>query len=81
MKLICNPTWMAIDLSPIKMMTMEHASLTRLSEQDYLDGESAHPVRGGLTDDAPDRIDVACAGTRLALTLDDLYEATGLRVV
>lgn len=30
---------------------------------------------------ADDRIDVACDGTRLTLTLDDLYEDTGLLVV
>lgn len=30
---------------------------------------------------ADDRIDVACNGTRLTLTLDDLYEDTGLLVV
>jgi hypothetical protein len=28
-----------------------------------------------------DRIDVACDATRLTLTLDDLYEDTGLLVV
>jgi len=60
---------------------MKHARLTRLSNQDYLDGEGACPVRGDLTDDAPERINVACAGTRLTLTLDDLYEDTGLLVV
>ncbi|MHB8759854.1 MAG: Uma2 family endonuclease [Thiobacillus sp.] len=30
---------------------------------------------------ADDRVDVACDGTRLTLTLDDLYEDTGLLVV
>jgi Uma2 family endonuclease len=30
---------------------------------------------------AEDRVDVACDGTRLTLTLDDLYEDTGLLVV
>lgn len=30
---------------------------------------------------AEDRVDVACGGTRLTLTLDDLYEDTGLLVV
>lgn len=30
---------------------------------------------------AEDQIDVACGGTRLTLTLDDLYEDTGLLVV
>jgi Uma2 family endonuclease len=37
--------WMAIDLPPIRMMTMKHAVLTRLSEQDYLEGEGASPIR------------------------------------
>lgn len=32
-----------------------------------------------LSDD--DRVDVRCAGTRLTLTLDDLYEDTGLLIV
>ena len=30
---------------------------------------------------AEDRVDVACGDTRLTLTLDDLYEDTGLLVV
>lgn len=115
---------------------MEHAVQTQLSEQDYLEGEGANPIRheyvagevfamaGDSVDvrekwaayrglaslryyllvdserlwakvffrdahdawfeqelSADDRIDVAYDGTRLTLTLDDLYEDTGLLVV
>ncbi|MBW8458929.1 MAG: hypothetical protein WA146_10675 [Thiobacillus sp.] len=52
-----------------------------VDEAAYLRGEETAAARFEQELSADDRVDVACDGTRRTLTLDDLYEDTGLLVV
>ena len=54
-----------------------------VDETVYLRGEETAAAKRALVVGETDRIDVACYGTKLTLTLtlDDLYEYTGLLVV
>ena len=52
-----------------------------VDETDYLRGKEPAAAKHALVGGETARIDVACDGTKLTLTRDDLYEYTGLLVV
>ena len=51
-----------------------------VDETDYLRGKQTAVAKHALVGGETDHIDVVCDDTKLTLTLDDLYEDTGLRV-